>query len=111
MTARHPPVSSLELGANALPAMDVVFIEGFTGNTVIGIHDSELHQPQPIVVDVHAGRPHARACDTDQIADTIDYGAVRLRLQALSATAPTDCSAHCRIPCRLPSSSARAPTV
>ena len=30
-----------------------------------------------------AGRPHARACDTDQIADTIDYGAVRLRLQAL----------------------------
>ena len=83
MTARHPPVSSLELGANALPAMDVVFIEGFTGHTVIGIHDSELHQPQPIVVDVHAGRPHARACDTDRIADTIDYGAVRLRLQAL----------------------------
>jgi dihydroneopterin aldolase len=63
--------------------MDVIFIEGFVGQTVIGIHDSELHRPQPIVVDLHAGLPRAKACDTDQIADTIDYGVVRERLQAL----------------------------
>jgi dihydroneopterin aldolase len=63
--------------------MDVIFIEGFVGQTVIGIHDSELHRPQPIVVDVHAGVPRSKACDTDQIGDTIDYGVVRERLQAL----------------------------
>ena len=69
--------------ADATQPMDVIFIEGFVGQTVIGIHDSELHRPQPIVVDVHAGMPRSKACDTDQIGDTIDYGVVRERLQAL----------------------------
>jgi dihydroneopterin aldolase len=63
--------------------MDVIFIEGYTGQTVIGIHDAELHRPQTIVVDVHAGLPRAKACETDRIADTIDYGAVHERLAAL----------------------------
>ncbi len=65
--------------------MDLIFIEGLTGQTVIGIHDSELHRPQPLVIDVHAGVPHARACDTDRIGDTIDYSVVRERLQRLLA--------------------------
>ena len=64
-------------------AMDLIFIEGFVGNTLIGIHESELHRPQPLVIDVHAGLPHARACDTDRIADTIDYGVVTERLRRL----------------------------
>jgi dihydroneopterin aldolase len=64
-------------------ALDLVFIEGFRGHTVIGIHDSELHVPQPLVIDVCAGLPRARACDSDRIADTLDYGALRLRLQRL----------------------------
>lgn len=63
--------------------MDLVFIDGFIGQTVIGIHDSELHRPQPVVIDVCAGLPRARACDTDEIADTIDYGELRTRLQRL----------------------------
>lgn len=79
---------------NALPApqaaraparMDIIFIEGFTGHTVIGIHESELHVAQPLVIDVHAGVPRARACDTDRIGDTIDYSVVRERLQQLMA--------------------------
>ena len=67
----------------AAQPMDVIFIEGYTGQTVIGIHDTELHRPQTIVVDVHAGLPRSKACETDRIADTIDYGGVRERLQAL----------------------------
>jgi 7,8-dihydroneopterin aldolase/epimerase/oxygenase len=63
--------------------MDLIFIEGFTGETVIGIHASELHLPQPLGIDLHAGVARARACDTDHIADTIDYGVVRERLQRL----------------------------
>lgn len=65
--------------------MDLIFVEGFTGQTVIGIHDSELHRPQPLRIDVTAGLPRSRACDTDQIVDTIDYGVVRDRLRRLMA--------------------------
>ena len=68
---------------DATQPMDVIFIEGYTGQTVIGIHDTELHRPQTIVVDVHAGLPRAKACETDRITDTIDYGGVHERLEAL----------------------------
>lgn len=75
----------------ALPALtpsadeplDLILIEGWQGETVIGIHDDELHRPQPLVIDLQAGQPRARACSTDQIGDTIDYGAVCARLDAL----------------------------
>jgi 7,8-dihydroneopterin aldolase/epimerase/oxygenase len=65
--------------------LDLVFIEGFTGETVIGIDHGELHAPQPLVIDVHAGVPRVRACDTDRIADTINYAEVHARLQKLMA--------------------------
>lgn len=64
-------------------ALDLIFIEGLTGQTVIGIHESELHRPQALVIDLVAGVPRARACDTDRIGDTIDYGVVRERLHRL----------------------------
>ncbi len=63
--------------------LDLVFIEGFAGSTVIGIHESELHLPQTILIDVCAGLARVPACDTDRIADTLDYGALRLRLRRL----------------------------
>jgi dihydroneopterin aldolase len=64
-------------------ALDLIFIEGYAGQTVIGIHESEFHRPQPLVIDITAGLPRSRACDTDQIGDTIDYSVVRERLDAL----------------------------
>ena len=82
------PVSPPHAGAgpsSSTPPMDLIFIEGFTGETVIGIHESELHRPQPLVIDLQAGVPHARACETDRINDTIDYGVVTERLRRLMA--------------------------
>ena len=81
MIASRPQPTALATSEAA--ALDIIFIEGFTGETVIGIHDSELHRPQPVVIDVHAGVPRALACSTDRIVDTIDYGVVRDRLRAL----------------------------
>lgn len=78
----QPPVPFAAEAPDGVP-MDLVFIEGFTGQTVIGIHDSELHRPQTLRIDLTAGLPRALACDTDRIADTIDYGLVRERLQRL----------------------------
>ena len=66
-------------------ALDLIFIEGLRGHTIIGIHQGEFDTPQPLVIDVTAGVPHAHACDTDHIADTIDYSVVRLRLLRLLA--------------------------
>jgi len=84
MTNRYTlPAVQLPMVSAGPQAMDLIFIEGFTGDTVIGIHESELHRPQPVVIDVHAGVPHARACDTDRIGDTIDYGVVAERLRRL----------------------------
>ena len=74
--------------AAAAEPMDLIFIEGLIGHTVIGIHDSELHRPQPLVIDVHAGVPRARARHagiSDRIGDTIDYSVVRERLHRLLA--------------------------
>jgi dihydroneopterin aldolase len=65
--------------------LDLVFIDGFAGSTVIGIHESELHLPQTILIDVCAGLSRARACESDRIGDTLDYGELRTRLQRLMA--------------------------
>ncbi|HSN33974.1 MAG TPA: dihydroneopterin aldolase [Ideonella sp.] len=82
MIAPRPLAPAAQPQADA-DALDIIFIEGFTGETVIGIHDSELHRPQPLVIDVHAGVRRALACSTDRIGDTIDYGVVRERLHEL----------------------------
>lgn len=86
MNPAHPLAHELPTldGSSATP-LDLIFIEGLTGETVIGIDHGELHAPQPLVIDVHAGVPRARACDTDRIADTIDYAAVHARLLRLLA--------------------------
>ncbi|MBN3751311.1 dihydroneopterin aldolase [Paraburkholderia sp. Tr-20389] len=67
-------------------ALDIVYIEGFAAQTVIGIDTDELHEPQPVQMDLAIGVPSLRACKTDQIGDTINYAAVRAELHTLLAT-------------------------
>lgn len=66
-------------------ALDIIFIDGFVGETVIGIHHDELHDPQALRIDLAAGLPRSRACDTDHIGDTIDYSVVRSALHEMLA--------------------------
>lgn len=63
--------------------LDIVFIDGFVGETIIGIHEDELHRTQPLRIDLAAGLPRNLACDTDHIGHTIDYGEVRTALKEL----------------------------
>jgi dihydroneopterin aldolase len=70
--------------AEAAAPLDLIFIEGLTLHTVIGVHVSEFGHTQPLLMDVRAGVAHARACHTDAIGDTIDYGVVRERLHRLA---------------------------
>jgi dihydroneopterin aldolase len=80
----RPTQPALDEAHGAAP-MDLIFVEGFVGETVIGIHESELHRTQPLVIDIVAGLRRSRACDTDRIQDTIDYGEVCERLRRLLA--------------------------
>jgi dihydroneopterin aldolase len=66
--------------------LDIIFIDGFVGDTVIGIHHDELHDTQPLRIDLAAGLPRSLACDTDHIADTIDYSVVRSALHEMLAS-------------------------
>ncbi|WP_441632924.1 dihydroneopterin aldolase [Cupriavidus sp. YAF13] len=79
MAAREAPASSPG-------SMDLIFIEGFEGQTIIGIDDSELRTPQPLRIDLTAGLARSGACSSDRIGDTIDYGKVRTALRELMAT-------------------------
>ncbi|MFU2487776.1 dihydroneopterin aldolase [Thauera sp. WH-1] len=87
----HRPMSDA-LNLHAAPehesmaqGLDIIFIDGFVGETVIGIHHDELHDTQPVRIDLAAGLPRSRACDTDHIGDTIDYGEVRVALREMMA--------------------------
>nr|WP_236572896.1 dihydroneopterin aldolase [Burkholderia sp. 8Y] len=68
------------------PPMDIVFIEGLTGQTVIGIDKTELHDAQPVRMSLAIGVPSLRACTTDRIEDTVNYAAVREAIHALLAS-------------------------
>ncbi|MFT0171653.1 dihydroneopterin aldolase [Paraburkholderia mimosarum] len=81
--ARYTDGTSRQTEGEGAQPMDIIFIEGFTGETVIGIDPEELHDPQPVQIDLWAGLPRSRACETDAIHDTIDYGKVHGALQAL----------------------------
>src|SRR6516164_2195296 len=79
----------------ASSGMDMIFIEGFQGDTVIGIDPDELTSLQPVQIDLWAGVPHSHACDTDRIGDTIDYGKVHGALaESIAQMLLVDFGAH-----------------
>ncbi|MEW5943003.1 MAG: dihydroneopterin aldolase [Pseudomonadota bacterium] len=61
--------------------MDIVFLHEFKIDTVIGIYEWERELPQTVQLDLEIGLPHSRAAETDDVADTIDYGAVVERIR------------------------------
>lgn len=67
-------------------ALDIVFIEDFVGETVIGIDSAEQHVLQPVRLNLAIGVSSIRACKTDRIEDTINYAAVHRALHALLAS-------------------------
>lgn len=82
----EPLPAGAAAGGSAPTPLDIIFINGFVGETVIGIHQDELYRPQPVRVDLAAGVPRSLACDTDRIGDTIDYSVVREALREMLAT-------------------------
>jgi dihydroneopterin aldolase len=61
--------------------MDTIFLSEIKVETKLGVPKWERMTPQTIVLDIEIAMPHSRACETDAIEDTIDYGAVVARIR------------------------------
>jgi len=68
--------------------MDILFLREFKLDTIIGIYDWERKIPQTIQLDVEIGLPKSRACETDNVEDTIDYAKIVARIQETLAAKP-----------------------
>lgn len=65
--------------------MDTIFIAELIVKTKLGVPTWERLVAQRIILDIEIGYDLTAACYSDAIADTIDYGAVVMRLrEALS---------------------------
>lgn len=61
--------------------MDTIFISELKVQTKLGVPDWERVVPQTIILDIEIGYDLSKACNSDVIADTIDYGAVVNRIR------------------------------
>jgi 7,8-dihydroneopterin aldolase/epimerase/oxygenase len=61
--------------------MDIIFLEQVKVQTKLGVPEWERMQPQTIVLDIEIGYDLSHSCKSDNIADTIDYGAVVTRIR------------------------------
>ena len=56
--------------------MDILFMRDFRLQLIIGIYEWERKIPQPVRLDLEIGLPDHKAGETDDVADTINYGEV-----------------------------------
>jgi dihydroneopterin aldolase len=68
--------------------MDILFLRDFRLELIIGVYEWERKVPQPVRIDLEIGLASSRAGDTDNVADTIDYGAVAMRVKDYLHNAP-----------------------
>jgi len=61
--------------------MDIIFIQDFRLEILIGVYDWERRVPQTVQLDIEFGLP-PREKRSDRIGDTIDYSKVVSRIEA-----------------------------
>ena len=61
--------------------MDTIFLEQIKVQTKLGVPDWERMVAQTIILDIEIAYDLSKACKSDSIADTIDYGAVVARIR------------------------------
>ncbi len=60
--------------------MDIIFLNGLSIETVIGIYDWERNIRQTVLIDLEMGTDIRKAAATDDIVYTLDYKAVSKRI-------------------------------
>ncbi|MGQ0442613.1 MAG: dihydroneopterin aldolase [Methylophilaceae bacterium] len=61
--------------------MDTIFLEQVKAETKLGVPEWERMVAQTIILDIEIGYHLSKSCQSDNIADTIDYGAVVGRIR------------------------------
>ena len=61
--------------------MDTIFLSEVKVQTKLGVPAWERMVPQTIILDIEVGYDLTKACKSDDIANTIDYGAVVDRIR------------------------------
>lgn len=61
--------------------MDTIFLEQVKVQTKLGVPEWERTVPQTIILDIEIGYDFSKACLSDAIEDTIDYGMVVSRIR------------------------------
>jgi dihydroneopterin aldolase len=61
--------------------MDIIFLNEVKAETKLGVPAWERMVAQTIVLNLEIAMPNSSSCQTDQIADTIDYGMVVTRIR------------------------------
>jgi len=61
--------------------MDIIFLQEIKVETKLGVPEWERMTPQTVILDIELAMPHSRACQSDAIADTIDYGQIVARVR------------------------------
>jgi len=64
-----------------IKTMDILFLRDFRLELIIGVYEWERKVPQPVRLDLEIGLPDSKASGSDNVADTIDYGAVAMRVK------------------------------
>jgi dihydroneopterin aldolase len=77
-----PKTHTLPGGAASTDAGDRIFLHGLAIDCIIGFIEWERRVKQTIVLDVEMPVDCARAAQTDEVADTLDYKKVAKRLIA-----------------------------
>lgn len=62
--------------------MDIIYLNDLRIETVIGVFDWERRIKQTVILDLELGYDIRRAGQTDDLADTLDYGKVAERTRA-----------------------------
>ncbi len=65
--------------------MDIIFIRDLRLETCIGAYEFERRKPQTLQMEIEIGRDRVVACDTDKLADTVDYAEIVRTIQEVLA--------------------------
>ena len=66
--------------------MDIIFLRELKIDTLIGVYDWEKRVPQTLQIDLEIALPSSKACQTDNIADALNYADIVRDIQAALAS-------------------------
>ena len=63
--------------------MDSILIEGLEVDAIIGVHEHERNNRQPVVIDLELSVDITAAAQSDNLGDTVSYGDIARAVTAL----------------------------